>query len=146
MEYGLVRKMNKISKKQLLQNFASDNWPLKTIEYLVNNWSNTSREEIQKNLPGKTWGCIRKKACRMKLKREVQIKRWAAEETIVLETLYPIATWEELLKALPKRTKMSIIEKARNLNLKRIHKKAGKQILSTEHIVTIASLKEVVDF
>ncbi|MBI2852795.1 MAG: hypothetical protein HYX84_06820 [Chloroflexi bacterium] len=61
-------------------------------------------------------------------------KRWTAEETKLLQMLWPSASWETILAALPERNKSAIYLRAARLRLIRqgIKKLSGKSTLWTQ--------------
>jgi hypothetical protein len=102
-------------------------WTKEEVKILRKNYSNLSKEELEKLLPERNWMTINKKASDIGLEKD---RMWKQEEIDILKNNYNLSI-SELLNLLPNRTKNSIRSK---LSIKNLKKDTHKTVWIKEEI------------
>ena len=89
-------------------------WTEDEIEIMKEFYPSATKQEMLELLPGRNYETIKSMAQRLKLHKD---RNWSDEEVKILKKFYP-AEGPSIIVRLPKRTRASIICKARLLNLK----------------------------
>lgn len=110
--YELFIIENKSLRRNLIMNAR---WTKEDIEYLKNNYSSTSFEEMSKILRREI-PAIQTKACKLKITKN---QEWSDAEIEYLKNNYQTKTYKELSKELDGRTKTAIDLKINKLGLKK---------------------------
>ena len=92
-------------------------WLKEEENYLINNYSKISIEEISKEL-NREKNSIQRKACRMGLSQKAS-ETWSNEELATLRKEYPNNTIKNIVAMLPNRNENAILLKANRLGLKK---------------------------
>jgi len=96
---------------------AYGRWTTDEINYLKENYSSASKEELLEKLP-KTWQAITIQASNLKLKRKSK-RVWTKSELKILERLYPLEEKTIICDQLPNRSWVAIILQAGRCSIKR---------------------------
>ena len=89
-------------------------WTEDEIEIMKEFYPSATKQEMLELLPGRNYETIKSMAQRLKLHKD---RNWSDEEVKILKKFYPVEG-PSIIVRLPKRTRASIICKARLLNLK----------------------------
>lgn len=93
-------------------------WDKEEIELLKKYYPTTSKDEILKLLPKRSWSAITHKVLKFKIRK---IPAWTETEETILKENYSTKTRKELSLSLPQRNWSAIMHRAFRLKLKRIY-------------------------
>lgn len=95
-------------------------WTKKEDVILIKLFEKAPRKTLEARLPGRSWTAINLRARNfLALKRCFKCKFWSDRENSDFRKQYPAASWPELLRLFPGRTRDSLVDHAAALGLKR---------------------------